>query len=600
MPKATAARALSNDACRASAAWLKNQYCIERAADRAGASPSAAAIARPHNAVSMSDPSAPQPSSSPAPAPPSTAIWVTLRHPAFRSLWITSGLYFIANAMHGMAASWLMVELTGSSFLAALVQTAVFLPMFVLALPAGVLADTTDRRKLILAALGVQALSVVVLAGLLLAGWGGPATLLVFTAISGCCTAMMTPAWNSAVGEILPRDELPQAIIAMSIAYNGARALGPALAGVVFGIGSGWGGPLAGGGTVFALALIGTLVLAWGVHRRPPRPHPPSRLPPERLWGGTLAGLRYAWHAETILAQLVRTAAYSAAGSALWALLPVIGQQRLGLGAAGFGALMGCLGTGAVAAGLAIGRVRQRLGLERLVTLCCVVFALVMALAALSRWAWPVYLSLVAGGAAWMSAMSTFNTATQTSAPPWVRSRATAMHVLSALGSFALGSAFWGAVAGLLGLQAALCLAAALMLANLLLARRFPLRMGELHEVTQAPFEDLLVADAPDPEAGPVAVELIYRVDPKDAEAFIAELTLLKAPRQRDGATFWRIYRDLDDPTRYVERFVVTRWADYLHQRARATVADQTIEARLRDLVMPGHPVKMRHYIAER
>ena len=128
-----------------------------------------------------------------------------MRHPAFRSLWLTSGLYFMANAMHGMAASWLMVELTGSSFLAALVQTAVFLPMFVLALPAGMLADTTDRRRLILAALGVQAASVVVLAGLLLAGWAGPATLLVFTAIAGCCTAMMTPAWNSAVGEKIGR-----------------------------------------------------------------------------------------------------------------------------------------------------------------------------------------------------------------------------------------------------------------------------------------------------------------------------------------------------------------------------------------------------------
>jgi quinol monooxygenase YgiN len=196
--------------------------------------------------------------------------------------------------------------------------------------------------------------------------------------------------------------------------------------------------------------------------------------------------------------------------------------------------------------------------------------------------------------------MSTFNTATQTSAPPWVRSRATAMHVLSALGSFAIGSAFWGAAAHAIGLPGALCAASALMLANLLLARRFPLRMGALHEVTQAPFEDLLVADPPDPEAGPVAVELIYRIRPEQAEAFLAEATLLKAPRHRDGATFWRIYRDLDDPTRFVERFVVTSWAAYLHQRARATVADQAIEARLRALVMPGEAVVMQHYIAER
>jgi MFS family permease len=535
------------------------------------------------------------------PTPPAyPSIWITLRHRGFRNLWLASVAYFVANAMQSMAAAWLMVELTGSSLLAALVQTAVFLPMFALSLPAGVLADTTDRRRLIIGALLVQAAVVLVLAALLMAGWAGPGTLLVFTFIAGCCTAMLTPAWNSALGEVLPRDELPQAIIAISIAYNGARAIGPALAGLIYGVATAWGGRQVGGGTVFALAVSGSLVMAAMIHQHPPKPHPPSRLPPERLWGGTLSGLRYAWHSHMILAQLVRTAAYSGAGSALWALLPVIGQQRLGLGAEGFGLMMGCLGTGAVGVGLVIGRVRQQLGLERLVTWCCVVFAGVMAVAALSRWALPVYLGLVAGGAAWMSVMSTFNTATQTSAPPWVRSRATAMHVLSALGSFALGSAFWGALAVLLGLQAALLLAAALMLANLLLARRFPLRMGALHEVTQAPFEDLLMTDPPDSGAGPVAVELRYRIRPSDAEAFLAQVALLKAPRQRDGATFWRIYRDLDDPTRYVERFIITRWADYLHQRARSTVADQAIETRVRALVMPGEAVVMQHYIAER
>ena len=535
-----------------------------------------------------------------APGAGGGSIRATLRHRTFRHLWMASGLYFIANAMQAMAAAWLMVELTGSSFLAALVQTAVFLPMFVLSLPAGVLADTTDRRRLIIGALLAQALVVVVLSGLMLGGWGGPTVLLLFTFIAGCCTAMLSPAWNSAVGDVLPRDELPQAIIAMSIAYNGARALGPALAGLVYGLAHTQGGTLVGGGTVFALAVAGTLVMAWTVHRHPPKPHPPSRLPPERMWGGMLSGLRYAWHSQMILAQLVRTAAYSGAGSALWALLPVIGQQRLGLGAEGFGFLMGCLGTGAVGVGLVIGRVRQRLGLERLVALCCVVFAGAMVIAALSRWAWPVYLGLMAGGAAWMSVMSTFNTATQTSAPPWVRSRATALHVLSALGSFAMGSALWGAVAGLVGLQVALCTAAALMLGNLLLARRFPLRMGALHEVTQAPFEDLLVQDQPDAEAGPVSVEISYRIQPELAEAFLAEVSQLKAVRRRDGASLWRVYRDLDDPSRYVERFIITRWADYLHQRARGTVADQSIEARLRAMLAPGEAVQMQHFIAER
>ncbi len=524
------------------------------------------------------------------------SIRATLRHRPFRALLGGGSVYFIGNAMQAMAAAWLMVEITGSSFLAALVQTAVFLPMFLLALPAGVMADTTDRRRILLWSLGVQAGLVALMALLFLGGWAGAATLLVLTFAAGCCTAMLSPSWNSAIVDVVPRPELPQAITAIGISYNGARALGPAFAGWVY--------AQAGPGWVFVLTLAGVLVLFECMRRNPPRPHPPSRLPAERLWGGMLSALRFARHSETVLAQLVRTVAYSAAGSALWALLPVIGQRHLGLAATGFGFLMGCLGTGAVTAGLFIGRMRTTLGLERLVGLGTVIFALAMLIAALSRTPWLTYLALVAAGGSWMSVMSTYNTATQTSVPPWVRARATAMHTLCALGSFAIGSAFWGALSDLLGLAAALVLAAGAMAASLLLIKPFPLRMGGLQEVTQVPLsQDLFagtVTHQPEPEAGPVAVEIGYRVRPEATAAFLEDVSQLRGPRRRDGATFWRVYRDLGDPERYVERFIVTRWADYLHQRARATLADLELEGRLRQHLQPGTEPQLQHYIAER
>lgn len=524
-------------------------------------------------------------------APPS--IRATLRHLPFRALLAGGSVYFVGNAMQVMATAWLMVEISGSSFLAALVQTAVFLPMFLLALPAGVMADTTDRRRLILGALLVQVAVVALLAALVLAGWAGATTLLLLTFVAGCCTAMLSPAWNSAVVDVVPRDELPQAITAIGISYNAARALGPAVAGYVF--------TLAGSGWVFVIAVAGVLLLFGVVRRNPPRPHPPSRLPAERLWGGMLSALRFARHSDTVLAQLVRTMAYSATGSALWALLPVIGQRQLGLGATGFGFLMGCLGTGAVMAGLVIGRLRQRFGLERLVGGGCVVFAAVMAVAALSRTPIFVYGALMAGGAAWMSVMSTFNTATQTSVPPWVRARATALHTLSALGSFAIGSAFWGALSDLVGLTPALLAGAAAMAAGLALSRPFPLRMGGLDEVTQVPLsQDLFVKHEPAPEAGPVAVEIGYRVRPEDSAAFLDAVSLLRAPRRRDGATFWRVYRDLSDPAHFCERFIVTSWAGYLHQRARSTLADLELEAQLRAYLRPGEVPTVQHFIAER
>jgi MFS family permease len=446
---------------------------------------------------------------------------------------------------------------------------------------------------MMLLALSAQASIVALLALLFLLGYAGATTLLLLTFVAGCCTAMLSPSWNSAIVDVLPRDELPQAITAIGISYNSARALGPAMAGWVF--------AQAGAGSVFMFAVAGILVQMECVRRFPPRPHPPSRLPAERLWGGMLSALRFVRHSQTVLAQLVRTVAYSASGSALWALLPVIGQRQLGLGATGFGLLMGCLGTGAVMAGLVIGRLRQRLGLEKLVAIGCALFALAMVVTALSHLRGLVYAALVVGGASWMSVMSTYNTATQTSVPPWVRARATAMHTLSALGSFAIGSAVWGALSDIIGLTPTLLFAAAAMAAGVLLAKPFPLRMGELAEVTQAPLsEDLFVLHEPDPEAGPVAVEIGYRVRPERTAAFLDDVSLLRATRRRDGATFWRLYRDLGDASRYVERFIVTSWADYLHQRARATMADQDLEARLLAHLHEGEVPSLQHYIAER
>ena len=534
-----------------------------------------------------------------APAPrasadmPTSSIWQSLRHRQFRALWISGGIYFIGNAMQAMAAAWMMVELTGSPFLAALVQTAVFLPMFVLSLPAGVWADLTDRRRLILAALAVQAAIGFLLTVLLMSSKAGPATLLILIFAAGCCTALLSPAWNSTVSDSIPRDELPQAITVVGIAYNTARALGPTLAGLVY--------ALAGGSWIFALSVVSTLVMIESIRRWPPRPHPPTRLPPERLWGGMLSALRFAWHSHNVLAQLVRTTAFAVSGSALWALLPVIGQQQLGLGAAGFGLLMGCLGAGAVAAGLVIGRVRARIGLERLVSGCCITFSAAMLIAAYTRWPILVYVALFLGGAAWSSVMSTFNTATQTSVPPWVRARAVAMHTISALGSLALGSALWGAVADLLGLRVALTLASVAMMAGLLLAKRFPLRMGDVQDVTQViEGDELFITNEPAPEAGPVAVEIAYRIRVQDTAAFLETISQMRAPRRRDGATFWRAYSDLADSSRFVERFIVESWAGYLHQRARTTLADRELEAQVRAFQLEGVAVTTQHYLAER
>jgi quinol monooxygenase YgiN len=197
--------------------------------------------------------------------------------------------------------------------------------------------------------------------------------------------------------------------------------------------------------------------------------------------------------------------------------------------------------------------------------------------------------------------MATFNTATQSSAPPWVRSRAVALHTVSALGSFAIGSAFWGALSGVAGLSVALSVAALAMAGGIFLGRWFPLRMGAALEVTPVVlWDDTFIKDQPLPDDGPVSVEVAYRIRPGEAEEFLHAVSQLRAARRRDGATLWRVYRDLGDPSRYVERFIVASWADYLHQRARATLADEELEARVHEFLRAGEPVTTQHYIAER
>jgi len=521
------------------------------------------------------------------------SIWAPMVVPAFRGLWLSGGIYFIGSAMHTTASSWLMVQVSGSSLLAALVQTAAFLPMFLLSLPAGVLADITDRARLILTALAVYATTAAALTVLAWQGLAGPATLLALTFVMGTCQAVQSPAWNSAINDTVGRDRMPQALTLVAVAFNGARAVGPALAGLVF--------AFAGASFVFGLAVATSLTMLFVVRRWRPSVHPPGKLPPERLWGGMLSALRFAWHSRATLGYLTRTVAFSTAGAALWALVPVIAHERMGLGATGFGSLMGCLGSGAVVSGLSLMRLRARFGLDPLIASCCVVFALTMGVAAFAPWHWLVYVAFVCGGGAWMCVMSTFNVATQSAAPAWVRGRSVSMFTLCAMGSFALGSAWWGAVAELLGVSATLSLAALCLLASMLLARLYPLRALDSSEVTQVTaLGEVSLADEPAPEAGPVAVEIVYRVRDEHVAAFLDTVALLRAPRRRDGATMWRAYRVLGEPGCYTERFIVASWLDYLRQRARSTVADHELEARVRAFQVEGTPIVMHHYLAER
>ncbi len=520
------------------------------------------------------------------------SAWSPLRSDSFRTLWLASLASYLAVWMQSVAGAWLMTSLTSSALLVALMQTAVSLPMFLLSLPAGVLADLVDRGRLVRCTQALMVAASVILALCAVTGQIGASGLLGLTFLLGTGMALNGPAWQSSMCEAIEREELAQALTLIGIAYNIARAVGPALAGGIQAVRGPW--------LVFminALAYIWVFSVAWRWRPAATR----STLPPERLIGAMRVGLNYAAHTAAVRAPLIRTAAFMLPASSLWALIPVVGQARLGVSAAGFGLLVGSLGLGAIVGGLALPWLRERVALETQIATATASYALTLALAAKLATVQTLCPALILGGAAWSVALTSLSAALLTSVPTWVRSRTIALSMLATQGFMAGGSALWGVIANHGGSELALALASALMVVLLFWARRHPVGFGTESDVTLSPAE---VHPAPlgpvPPEAGPVAVEIRYHIDSRRREAFLQASEPVGKLRRRNGARIWRLYRDLADEAVFVERFIVDSWVDYQRQLARSTVADHQHEERIREFLQDGARIEVSHYLAER
>jgi MFS family permease len=520
------------------------------------------------------------------------SAWSPLRHQTFGRLWLASLASYVAVWMQSVAGAWLMTSLTSSPLLVALMQTAISGPMFLLSLPAGVLGDLLDRRRLILSTQALMLLASCALAALTLNGAIGPAMLLGLTCVLGTGMALNGPAWQSSMCEAIDRTEIAQALTLIGIAYNIARAVGPAVAGGIQTASGPW--------LVFvvnAAAYAWVVVVAWRWQPASVR----SQLPPERFISAIRVGLNYAAHAAAVRAPLIRTAAFMLPASSLWALIPVVGQGRLGTSAAGFGFLIGSLGVGAILGGLALHWLRERVALETQIGTATVGYALTLALTAVLSDVRTLCPALVMGGAAWSIALTSLSAALLTCVPTWVRSRTIALSMLASQGFMAGGAALWGVVASHYGSDLALALASGLMVILLIWVRRYPVVLGHESDITLSPVEVVPPLSGPvPPEAGPVAVEIRYRIDPRRREAFLQASEPVGKLRRRNGARVWRLYRDLADESVYVERFIVDSWVDYQRQMARSTVTDHEQEERVKSFLQPGDQVEVSHFLAER
>ena len=398
------------------------------------------------------------------------AAWEPLRHPFFRMLWLATVVSNIGTWMQNTAAAWLMTSLTSSTIMVALVQTATTIPIFVLALPAGVLADIIDRRRLILIT-QMWMLTVATLLGLLtLAGLATPWVLLALTAMLGLGSAMNAPAWLSIIPELVPRPLLGAAVSLNSASFNLARAVGPALGGlVVASLGP------AGAFLLNAASFLAVVMVVYRWQRAPVLQMEIS----EGVGAVFRAGIDYVRHATALHAVLVRGVAFMVCAIALLALLPSLVRHELGLGATAYGWVLGSFGVGAVLGALLQPYLRYLLKLELMIATAIVWFAVVLLGVAYERRLLVDCLLLVNAGAAWLVVVANFHTTVQSVTPSWVRGRVLAVFLLFVFGAMAGGSALWGAVAARVGIRATLQIAAVCLVLGLGATFRLRLAMEE-------------------------------------------------------------------------------------------------------------------------
>ena len=511
----------------------------------------------------------------PDPAAPATAL-SPFRYPVFRDVWVASTLSNLGGLIQSVGASWMMLSIARSADFVALVQASVALPVMMLSLLAGAMADNADRRKVMVAA---QLFMLLVSAGLAVCAWANVLTpwwLLLFTFLIGCGAAFNAPAWQAAVGDMLPRPQLPAAVALNSMGFNIARSLGPAIGGAIV--------AAAGAAAAFAVNAVSYIGLIIVLARWQP-PRVPQLLPRETLGVAVAAGIRYASMSPAIRTVLVRSAVFGVGGSALAALLPLVAKSLDDGGPLTYGLLLGAFGIGAVAGALASGRLRVLLSNEATVRWSSCAFALALISVGVSTHLLLTMTMLLLAGAGWVLALSNFNVTVQLSAPRWVVARALSLYQMSTFGGIAAGSWLWGAVAASEGHESGLLGAAVAMLTCALLGRWWPLAQSDqlnldpLHR-----WQEPDTAVPVEPRTGPVVITIEYIIDELDILEFLAAMAERRRIRRRDGALNWRLLRDLADPRIWVERYETPTWLDYLRHNSRMTQDDASVPQRLRAL----------------
>ncbi len=510
-----------------------------------------------------------------------------LRVPVFRNLLIADLVSDIGTFMQNVGAAWLMVSLHAGPGYVALVQTAASLPYFLLALPAGSAGDIFDRRKLVLFTEAWMIAVALILAVLTMSGLTSPWLLLALTFALSAGDAFETPTWRAILPELVSKDDLASASALNGIEFNLARAVGPALAGMVIAV--------AGVSAAFAanvLSFCGVIIVV----ARWKRPVRKQTAPPETMTGATIAAVRYVGNSPAILTVLFRTGIVLFFSSPLFALLPSVARS-VDERAIGYGLLLGCFGAGAIGGALIMQTLRARFSTEMIVSAGVVILGTaIVSITRLHRLS-TLALVIFVSGAAWVLFVSLINAVVQNLAPDWVRARVLAIFTLVYMGTFALGSAAWGGFAQHWGVRLALLCSGFGTVGSAIVAlwARLPDSTADLSPWNHWRVPVIVKEVGDELLAGPVLVTIEYSIIAEKESAFVKTMHQYARVRRRDGAYRWGIYRDVEMANRFVEIFLVDSWAEHVRQHERQTQADRELEQQVFSCVA-GEP-KVQHLL---
>ncbi|RXH24780.1 MFS transporter [Bradyrhizobium zhanjiangense] len=516
------------------------------------------------------------------------SVIAPLRYSAFRYIWLASVLSNLGILIRGVGAAWAMTEMTSAADEVALVQTATMLPVMLIALPAGAIADMYDRRLVMLFALLIALGGVAGLTALQSRGLNTPNLLLVFCFVAGSGAALMNPAWLSSVSERVPADTVPAAVTLNGIGFNIARSCGPAIGGLVVGA--------AGAVAAFALNALLYLPLMMALFLWK-RVEEPSRLPREQLSRAIVSGVRYITNSPSIKVVLIRAVVTGAVGSSIFALLPLVARDLLSGGAQTYGIMLGAFGVGAVIGAINVGEVLKRMSSEAALRACMLSMGGATIAVALSRDPLLTGTALILAGGAWTAAATLLDIGAQLSAPRWVTGRSLAAYQASYSGGMAFGSWGWGRLTDASGVETALLVSAGLMLFSPLLGLwlRMP-RMSSRDEAVDV-LADPEVRLPLNDRSGPLVVEIEYRVLQANAYAFHNTMQQVQLSRQRNGAYGWSIARNIADPELWTERYHCPTWLDYLRHRNRRTQSDRNLDQQVEAFHIGPEPVRVRRML---